>query len=196
MDGTLTVAAHDFSAIRRELGLPENEKGILETISLMPAEAQEKINHKLHGIEMEIARNARPSAGIERLLELLISKNCSIAIVTRNDAEVARVTLKAAGLKRFFKQDSLIDRNAVPPKPDPAGISHFLNLYGFTPKQTVMTGDYRYDLEAARNAGVASVYYDSEKVFPFRTLADLCIGSFDELTQLLTVRADRMDDRI
>ncbi|MGH9885914.1 MAG: HAD family hydrolase, partial [bacterium] len=37
MDGTLTVAVHDFDAIRTELGLPQG-KPMLEELALRPAE--------------------------------------------------------------------------------------------------------------------------------------------------------------
>ncbi len=36
MDGTLTIAQHDFDAIRDELGLPDNLP-ILESLAAMPA---------------------------------------------------------------------------------------------------------------------------------------------------------------
>ncbi len=57
MDGTLTIAQHDFDAIRDDLGLPDNLP-ILESLDAMPAAESAPIHQRLNEIELEIAAQA------------------------------------------------------------------------------------------------------------------------------------------
>jgi hypothetical protein len=58
MDGTLTIANHDFEAIRAELDLPP-DRPILEALAeLPPAQAQPRWE-KLYQIEWEIAKTTQ-----------------------------------------------------------------------------------------------------------------------------------------
>ena len=67
MDGTLTVAQHDFDAIRRELDLPPG-KPILETLDHLPGPVALEKLERLEQIELRLAEQARPQAGAEKLL--------------------------------------------------------------------------------------------------------------------------------
>ena len=71
MDGTLTVPAHDFDAIRTELGLPQG-RPILEQIcgDARGARARELLA-RLDGIEWEIAAGAVAHPGARELLDFL-----------------------------------------------------------------------------------------------------------------------------
>ena len=54
MDGTLTVAVHDFNAIRDELGLPQG-RPILEQLAEMPEERSGPLRERLD--EVRAARD-------------------------------------------------------------------------------------------------------------------------------------------
>ena len=54
MDGTLTIAQHDFDAIRAELGLPEGLP-ILESLEKLPSAEAKVLHSQLNEIELEIA---------------------------------------------------------------------------------------------------------------------------------------------
>jgi len=184
MDGTLTVAIHDFDAIRAELRL-EPEKPILEQLALLPeADARERFA-RLDALELELARAARAAAGAERLLESLAARGALVGILTRNSHANALETLGACGLARFFAPPAVLGREAAAPKPDPEGIRKLLSAWGAAPHQAVMVGDYRYDLLAGRAAGIATVYVDPEREFPFAELADVSVHSLEALAELL-----------
>ena len=70
LDGTLTVAVHDFNAIRKELGIPERQP-IIETLKSLPEKESLPLQGKLQEIEKKLARNARPATGVKILLEAL-----------------------------------------------------------------------------------------------------------------------------
>lgn len=180
LDGTLTVAAHDFDAIRKELGLPAG-RPILEELERLGRERSGPLFTRLDEIEMELARSAQVAPGAERLLEALATRGARLGILTRNSLRNTRETLRAIGLERFFPEEALAGREAATPKPDPAGVHHLLALWGAEPRDALMIGDYRYDLEAGRAAGTATIYVDPTGTFPFRAHADHTVLGLEAL---------------
>ena len=69
MDGTLTVAAHNFDQIRAELGL-EPGIPIVKTLDSMPSEKANPLRERLQQIEIELAKQAEPAEGLMALLNL------------------------------------------------------------------------------------------------------------------------------
>ena len=185
MDGTLTVAMHDFDAIRRELQLPPG-RPILEELARLPAaEARERFE-RLDLLELALARRARAASGAAALLEGLSARGRRLGIVTRNSFANSLETLRACGLAGFFDSASVIGREAAAPKPDPGGIQHLLDAWRAAPKDAVMVGDYRYDLLAGRAAGTATVYVDTSGEFPFVEHADVSVRSLADLVERLS----------
>ena len=70
MDGTLTVAMHDFDAIRDVLGLPPGQP-ILEAIAERPADEAAALHRELDDLEIKLAAKARMQPGADTLLDLL-----------------------------------------------------------------------------------------------------------------------------
>lgn len=184
MDGTLTVAMHDFDAIRAELGMPLGQP-ILEEIAKRPEAERARLMAELHRIELALAREARAAEGAVELLELLRGRGLRLGILTRNSHANALTTLAACGLGDFFPEERVCSREHAPPKPDPAGIHRLLGAWNVAPGQAVMVGDYKYDLLAGRAAGTATVYVDPSGAFPFAEHADVAIAKLAELGDLL-----------
>jgi HAD superfamily hydrolase (TIGR01509 family) len=159
LDGTLTVAIHDFDAIRTELGIASGLP-ILEALAEMPSEHAAPLHARLDAIELEIARQAQPAAGAQRLLDRLQERGTRIGIVTRNTRDNALETLASAGLGEYFDADDIVSREHAAPKPSPAGILQLLERWECRAAEAVMLGDFLYDLEAGRAAGTATVYVD------------------------------------
>jgi len=184
MDGTLTVAVHDFAAIRAELGL-QPALPILEQIARLPPARAGEVMARLDAIELELAAQARAAEGAVELLERLASRGARVGIVTRNSFANAQATLRACALEDFFAPGCVLGREAAAPKPDPSGIARLLAHWGGAPHEAVMVGDYRWDLLAGRAAGALTVYVDPEREFPFAELADLSVDSLAALAQRL-----------
>lgn len=184
MDGTLTVAIHDFDAIRRELALPEG-RPILEEIALRPEPEASELFLRLDRIELELAQRACASEGAAALLETLGARSARLGILTRNSHANALETLRVCGLERFFDPACVVGREAAVPKPDPGGIRKLLGDWRAAPAEAVMVGDYRYDLLAGRAAGTATVYVDTSGEFPFAEIADVSVRSLVELIDAL-----------
>ncbi|WP_020559162.1 HAD family hydrolase [Thiofilum flexile] len=180
MDGTLTLAQHDFIAMRQALGLPGHQT-ILESLAELPeAEAAPK-RIQLNKIELEIASQAQAAEGATDLLDYLRHQNAQIGILTRNSLQNIEVTLRAAGLWDYFSVENLVSRDCVPPKPHPAGIERLLTQWQGLPTDAVMVGDYLYDLQAGRAAQTSTIYIDPSKKFNHREYADVCIAELHEL---------------
>ena len=185
MDGTLTQAMHDFDAMRAELSLPAGVP-ILEALAAMPVDEAAKKHKALDDMELLMAADATPQAGSLALLEFLQSKGAKLGIVTRNGKRIAEVTLAACGLDHFFDSNTIVSRDCCTAKPDPAGIYLLLDRWQALKTDAVMVGDYLFDLEAGRNAGVSTVHMDVEKQFLWPNMTDVSVASLPELQQLLT----------
>jgi HAD superfamily hydrolase (TIGR01509 family) len=189
MDGTLTVAAHDFDGIRAELGLPEG-KPILEAIARLPRLEAQAVKRKLGEIEHEIALVSRPQPGASDVLEALFRWGARLGIVTRNSEPIARTTLIASGLSEFFFPADIVGRESSPPKPLPDGIYELLGRWDATPERAVMIGDSHQDLEAGRSAGTATVHFDVDGVGQWDAVADHRV---EELPGLLALFERRQE---
>ena len=184
MDGTLTIAVHDFDAIRLELGLPAG-KPILEALADLPEAVAKGLFERLDELELELARRARAAEGAAGLLDALAERSARLGIVTRNSHANSLATLDACGLARYFHPAHIVGREAAVPKPDPGGIHRLLGAWRAAPHEAVMVGDYRFDLVAGRAAGTATVYVDASGEFPFAEHADVSVRSLAELARKL-----------
>jgi len=184
MDGTLTESLHDFPAISRALGLPDDEP-ILEALAKLPEREAAACHRQLDEIELKIARQATPQPGAYELLSDLKKQGKQVGILTRNTKAIARVTLAACGLAEFFNLDHVLGRSCCPPKPQPDGILQLLAAWSATPANAVMTGDHKFDLVAGRNAKAVSVYLDPTGEFPWQQYADHSVRSLERLRQLI-----------
>lgn len=159
MDGTLTISAHDFEFIREELGLPP-QAPILEALNAMPTAESAPLWQTLNELEEHFAEKSTLMHGAVELLDKLYAKGVNLAILTRNTMPVVEKTLAACGLEQFFPLEHRLDRDSCRPKPSPDGIQHLLSLWDADAGDAVMVGDYLYDLQAGRSAGVTTIHLD------------------------------------
>lgn len=183
MDGTLTVAVHDFPAIKKELGTPQ-DLDILHAISLMDKEEAMKAHEKLQEIEFRLASISKPSPGTIQLLDTLQANGCYLGILTRNSLINTLETLRAANLKFFFPDSHIVSRDHAEPKPSPDGIHILLDKWKAYSNDAVMVGDYIFDLEAGNRAGLHTIYVDPTGEFIFRDHAGHCVKQLDEVLEI------------
>jgi len=183
LDGTLTVAMHDFDAIRATLGLPVG-RPILEEIASRPAEEAAALQQHLDLIEADLISAATAAAGARDLLDRLRGSGYRVGILTRNNVANALGTLDAAGLGGIFGPDDVVGRDDATPKPAPDGILTLLNRWDADPQDSVIVGDYLFDLQAGRAAAVGTVYVDVAGEFPWADQADLVVVSLCDLLDL------------
>lgn len=156
LDGTLTVAVHDFAAIRRALHIRDDED-ILAHIAALPVRKADAKRAWLLEHERGLAQASQPAIGAVDLVRSLAARGCRLGILTRNLHELALLSLAAIGLADCFDPADVLGREDAPPKPDPAGLHLLAGRWAVDPARLTMVGDYAYDLACARAAGARAV---------------------------------------
>lgn len=188
LDGTLVDSGLDFDAMRLEMGLPSG-RPILETLADLPARHAEACRAILTRHEWQGAERAELMPGARDFVEKLASLGVRQAVLTRNAREIALFTLRRLGLEF----DTLVAREDAPAKPDPTAIERIAAGWRLPPRETVIVGDYLYDIEAGRRAGAGTVAYlagQPAAKIPWAALADYCLFSFAQAEELLSRLAD------
>jgi len=179
LDGTLTIAVHDFDHMRKALGMDENAD-ILQVLASKKGQEKIDLTQKLDVLEEFYAKKALPAAGVVRLISTLAKKQCQLAIFTRNTKEMAILSLKAIGVYQYFDDNYIIGRDDAPHKPNPCALFGLLKQWNISKDEAVMVGDFKFDLETARAAQITSVHIPvDQQRWPL--LTDHCYDSLDEL---------------
>jgi HAD superfamily hydrolase (TIGR01509 family) len=186
LDGTLTIPVHDFPAIRSALGMAESDVDILRFLASLPSSEAAARHSRLIEIEYELADRTAAAPGAGRLLDQLLRRDARVGILTRNTREIALHTLGQIGLKGYFAADDILGRDEAAPKPHPEGIEKLLSAWGNVPDETVMVGDYLFDLQVGRAAGTATIHVDSSCAFRWPELADLSVATLEELAEAMS----------
>lgn len=184
LDGTLTLPVHDFALIRRELAIPP-QADILDWLAALPEPERSARLLQLDDLERHYAGQARPAEGLHPLLESLVQRRCRLGILTRNTRELALLSLAAIGAAHYFEPAFVLGRDEARPKPDPGGLCHLLERWQAAPSDALMVGDFRYDLEAGRAAGMQTVLVGDRPGREWPELTDLKVTSLAELRRLL-----------
>ena len=183
MDGTLTVAVHDFAAIRRALDIPAQDD-ILTHLNGLPAHEAQAKHAWLLEHERELALASTPAPGAVELVRELAARGCRLGVLTRNARELAHITLETIGLAPFFAPQDVLGRDNAAHKPDPDGLLQLARAWEVEPSQMVMVGDYRFDLDCGRAAGSKTVLVNVPEN-PWPELTDWHARDCLELRQLI-----------
>jgi HAD superfamily hydrolase (TIGR01509 family) len=184
LDGTLTLAVHDFALIRRELGVPPTAD-ILHWLGTLPPHEAAPLYHHLDKMEEELVLRTAAAPGAPELVRRLHASGASLGILTRNSRRIARLTLAHIGLDGYFAAEAVLGRDEAPPKPDPQGFLHLAALWGTGTETMAMVGDYLYDLQTGRAAGAVTVHVRGSRPHGWPDWADLEVETLAELAELL-----------
>ncbi len=177
LDGTLVDSGLNFAEIRAELGIPATQ-GLIEYMeSLTDPRAQARVREAIHAFEIAGARRATWMPGARELLLALADIGRPVAILTRNMREAVTLTCQSLDMP----VELILTREDCRPKPDPDGLWQIARAWKIAPEHLVYVGDYRFDLEAARNACMRSCLYRNPRNGAWAEMADWVIDHFDEL---------------
>ena len=183
MDGTLTVAVHDFGFIREYLKIPAQED-ILTHLASLPADVSAAKHAWLLEHERELALASTPAPGAVELVRELAERGVRLGILTRNAQALAHITLKAIGLGEYFAPNDVLGRDNAAHKPDPDGLLQLARAWEVDPAKMVMVGDYHFDLACGRAAGSKTVLVNVPEN-PWPELTDWHARDCFELRKLL-----------
>ncbi|MCX5645545.1 MAG: HAD family hydrolase [Phycisphaerae bacterium] len=182
LDGTITQPYLDFDGIREEMGLEKNGGPILEAMEQMTPEQRRRAEVILHFHEEKAVAESKLNAGARETLAALRERNIPIGILTRNRKDNAWAVAHKHGLQF----DAVVGREDGPVKPDTFGVLHLCRRFGVEPAQTLLVGDYLFDLLCARAAGAIPVLLaNHDRAEEFTRHADFTLASLTELLPLI-----------
>ncbi len=182
LDGTITRPYFDFDAIREEMGLARDAGPVLELMQKMPRPERRRAEQILHHHERLAVERSVLNTGARQTLETLRRAGIRIGVLTRN----RRCNALAVARKHGLVFDVVVARDDGPVKPDAFGVLRICQQFGVSARQTLVVGDYLFDILAARSAGaVAVLLLNDEKAAGFADQADFTIHRIDELLDIV-----------
>jgi HAD superfamily hydrolase (TIGR01509 family) len=180
LDGTLVTSSLDFMAIKQEIGCPTGED-VLSFLQSLPEKQQNAALEVIHRHELLDAQGSDWMPGARAFVDKCAADAIPMAIVTRNSLQSSRVKIE----RNAIPIDRLITRENSKPKPDPSALLHIASNFGLPTHAILMVGDYRYDLEAGRNANMPSCLIHYTTLPDYSHLADYHFQHFGLLYQAM-----------
>ena len=182
MDGTLVESALDFDAMRCEMQL-QGGQPVLEALAAMAGDDALRCRAILDRHERMGAERAFVIPGVLDFLAWLNERGIRQAVWTRNGRNATQATLSRLNLQ--FER--VVTREDGPAKPDPSAIWAICDAWQFDRREVILIGDYIFDLEAARRAGIRGILYTGgaePHECAGHELADFALRSFQETAEL------------
>jgi len=200
LDGTLVDSCQDLSTavnlMRAHFGLSPLP---VETITGFVGNGVRKlVARALQGTNVNVEEALRVQAplylahaaddttlypGVYEGLKRLRACGHSLAVATNKPAEPCDIILKHFGIHDWFVSVLAAGRFPVL-KPEPDMIFNIMATAGMTPEDTWVAGDNTTDLEAARRAGVRSIFLTYGYGTPGNEEPTIRCDSFDELMRV------------
>ncbi|WP_368737586.1 HAD family hydrolase [Oceanospirillum sediminis] len=181
LDGTLLSSDLNFQLLRELTGCPAGGD-ILAHIDSLECEQQKQQAHDIvREHEMRDAGQSHWLPGAREMVYGLKQHGFQMAIVTRNISDAAK-------LKMSHNQvpiELVLSREDAPAKPDPTALLQIARYWQLPVDQIIYVGDFRYDVEAANNAGMVSCLYAPEVRPDYASQADMMVTHFDDLAEQL-----------
>jgi len=182
LDGTITQPYFDFDAIREEIGLRRDGGPILEAMEGMTAQERQRAEAILHAHEERAVAASQLNPGAKETLSALLARGIHVGVLTRNKKHNAQMVAAKHGLKF----DAIVGREDGPVKPDAFGVRHLCDHFGVDPSETLLVGDYLFDLLCARAAGAIPVLIaNHHQAGDFAHHADFQIAELTEVLQIV-----------
>jgi HAD superfamily hydrolase (TIGR01509 family) len=185
LDGTLTQPYFDFDSIRREMGYPPEAEPILELMGKMSNEERDKAERILLFHEKKAIVESTLNPGAKDTLAELRKKGILVGILTRNKKENALAVAEIHGLNF----DEVVGREEGPIKPDPFGVLCLCERFAVMPQESLVVGDYLFDLLCAKAANaVAVLLKNNNKAEEFVRHADFVVENIADVLEIVDHR--------
>jgi HAD superfamily hydrolase (TIGR01509 family) len=156
LDGTVVENDYDWPRIREELGTGATSiLGYLDSLDEPERSAKWAILETHEALQTEASVLRR---GVHELLGLLSSRGVAAALVTNNSRKNTEFLLGKFGLNF----DCVITRESGLWKPSGAPFLEALRTLGIGPEACGVIGDTHFDVLAALDAGIASIFLLTE----------------------------------
>lgn len=181
MDGTITKPYFDFNLIREEIGLEKNSEPLLEAMEKMSPSQRAKAEKILYYHEQKAIDVSELNDSAAETISTLRTEGIPIGILTRN----TKVNAHAVLYKHGLQFDAVIGREDGPVKPDPFGVLELCKQFEVQPHETLVVGDYLFDLLSAIAAGAISVLLVNGKKYEFENIAHYKIDNLSKVLDII-----------
>jgi HAD superfamily hydrolase (TIGR01509 family) len=183
LDGTLIEPYLNFDKIRAEIGLAPDAGPLLEEMEKMSSAQRKHAEEILYKYEQLAIEHSALNKGAAETLKWLRDQKIHIGVLTRN----TRSNASAVAKKHELEVDAIYDRHDGPVKPDPFGVKKLCKFFKVRPDQTLVVGDYLFDLQSGKAAGAKTVLIKTgTNAEEFGSFADYVIDSLDEIIDIIT----------
>lgn len=182
LDGTITEPYFDFDAIREQMGLAEDSGPVWESMAKMSPDQRQRAQEILDLHESRAVTESKLNPGAKKTLKAIREAGLPVGILTRN----RRSNALAVARKHGLEFDAIVDREDGPVKPDAFGVVRICGQFGVEPAETLVVGDYLFDVLCAKAAGaVAVLLVNSSRSAEFADRADFAIEKIDRILQII-----------
>jgi len=182
LDGTITQPFFNFDNIREEIGLARDSGPLLESMEKMTSQQRQNAEKILHYYEQKAVTESKLNVNAKQTLSALRSEGINIGILTRNKRENAFAVAK----KHELEFDTVIGREDGPVKPDAFGVLRICEQFGVEPEETMLVGDYLFDLLSAKAAGAVAVLLANHgQAEEFVEHADFCVEDISRILEII-----------
>ncbi len=157
LDGTVVENAYDWPRIKAALG--SGDHSILAWLEELAEPERSEKRTMLEEFEAEQTALSKLRDGIPGLLAFLKERAVRTALVTNNTRRNTESMISRFGLAF----DLVMTRETRLWKPSGAPFLEVLRLFEVEADRCCVIGDTHYDLEAARDAGIATVFMISDR---------------------------------
>jgi len=173
LDNTLVDSDLDFARIKVEIG---TDQPILEYRAKVDEAEQRRVDAILEAHEARAAETCELCAGARDILDYLSACGVRTALLTRNSRKSVDTVCGRHGL-RF---DVVVTREISEPKPSPEPVRYICRALGVRPEETLVVGDYLYDVQAGQAAGASTLLLDGPHRGRFQADPDYEAASLHE----------------
>jgi len=182
LDGTITQPYFDFDAIREEMGLDKDSGPILEAMEKMTPQERQCVEAILNFHEKRAVTESVLNAGAREAFKALRQAGIHIGVLTRN----RRINALAVAKKHNLQFDAVVGRDDGPVKPESFGVLQICEQFEVKPQDTLLVGDYLFDLLCAKSAGaVAVLLTNHSRAEEFVEHADFAIEKIDQILEII-----------
>jgi HAD superfamily hydrolase (TIGR01549 family) len=178
LDNTLVDSDLDFVRIKEEMGITGP---ILEYRAAAGEEERRRIDEILERHEDAAATSCGLREGARELMKFLKKNDVRTALLTRNSRRSVDIVLRRHGL-RF---DRIVSREDSVPKPSPEPVRLICRALEVPTAETLVVGDFLYDIQAGRAAGCVTMLVDGPNRHRFTAEPDYEVASLHEALSIV-----------
>ncbi len=180
LDGTITKPVLDFDKIRAEIGITSGP--VWETIVAMPYEQRKRAEQILLRYELQAAESAQLNNGAKEIFDILARQKIQTAILTRNCFRAWQIVRDKFRLNVPYA----FTRENGPIKPNPLAVTQIIQAMNISPINTLVVGDYLFDIQAGNLAGTQTALIVHNNNIPdYANLADYVISNLFEIIEII-----------